>query len=58
MAKHRRISLNTNLINKIEKFIHDNPDYGYRSIASFVEDAARRRAEQVGIYLEKQTEDS
>ena len=50
MTPHRRISLNSDLVDKIEKYIKENPDHGYRSIAAFVEDAVRRRAEQVGAY--------
>lgn len=35
------------LVDAIEVFIHENKEYGYRSIANFVEDAIRRRAEQL-----------
>lgn len=42
---YRGISIKTEFANDIEKFIKANPQLGYRSIASFLEDAARRRLE-------------
>lgn len=47
--KYRRVSLKKELVDVVEKFIRNNPEYGYRSIAEFVEDAVRRRGEQVCI---------
>ena len=53
---HRRISLKKELIDRVEKFIEENPDHGYRSIAQFVEDAIRHRAEEIGVYLSENEE--
>ena len=46
---YRRVSLKKELVDVIEVFIKEHPEFGYRSIASFVEDAIRRRAEQLRI---------
>jgi hypothetical protein len=35
---------------KIEQFIRDYPEHGYRSLAQFVEDAIRRRAEELRVF--------
>jgi len=45
--KFRNISVKTELANKIEEFIEKCPEYGYRSISQFMEDAARQRLEQL-----------
>jgi len=37
----------TELADFIEKFIEVNPQYGYRSIAQFVEDSSRKRLEEL-----------
>lgn len=41
--KYRNISIKTEFANKIERFVETRPELGYRSIAQFLEDAARRR---------------
>ena len=46
---YRRVSLKKELVDAIEVFIHENKEYGYRSIANFVEDAIRRRSEQLKV---------
>lgn len=47
--KYRRVSLKKELVDTIEKFIKKHPEFGYRSIAQFVEDAIRERAEKIRI---------
>jgi len=49
MAEYRRISLKKELVDAVESFIQRHADFGYRSIAEFVEDAMRKRAEALGI---------
>ena len=46
----RRISLKKELVDYVEEFIHDHPELGYRSIAQFVEDSMRRRAEELQAF--------
>jgi len=50
--EYRKISLKKELCDEIEKFIRKHPEYGFRSIAEFVEDAIRRRAFEMGILRE------
>lgn len=45
--KYRNVSIKTEFADEIEKFINANPRHGYRSIAQFLEDAARRRLEDL-----------
>jgi len=59
--KFRNLSLKKEFLDNIEKFIKKNPQYGYRSIAQFVEDASRLRLEALGGFkpkavVEKSTE--
>ena len=49
MVEYRKISLKKELCDEVEEFIREHPEFGYRSIAEFVEDAIRRRAEELGI---------
>jgi hypothetical protein len=42
---YRSMSIKEEFASNIEKFIDENPQLGYRSIASFLEEAARRRLE-------------
>jgi len=44
---YKNISVKTELAETIEKFVRENPNYGYRSIAQFMEDAARKRLEEL-----------
>lgn len=37
-------------MDKIQKFIEDYPEHGYRSLAQFVEDAVRRRADELKVF--------
>jgi hypothetical protein len=41
------------MVNTIEKFIQKNPQYGYRSKIQFIEDASRRRLEELGAFKPK-----
>jgi hypothetical protein len=49
-GKYRGISLSKETIAAIEKFIDENPEAGYTSIADFISDAIRERFEQLGVY--------
>lgn len=44
---YKNISVKTELAETIEKFVRENPEYGYRSIAQFMEDSARKRLEEL-----------
>lgn len=43
----RGISLMKDLVDIVEKFIKENPNAGYKTIAEFVADAVRRRKEEL-----------
>lgn len=43
----KNISIKTEFAEQIESFIRQNPQLGYRSIAAFLEDASRRRLEEL-----------
>ena len=45
---YKNISVKIELAEVIETFVKENPNYGYRSIAGFMEDSARRRLEELG----------
>lgn len=44
------LSVNKNLMDIIKQFIKDYPEYGYRSLTDFVEDAVRRRADDLKVF--------
>ena len=46
----RRISLKKELVDEIENYVLTHPEHGYRSIAQFIEDAIRRRAEDLHVF--------
>jgi len=48
--KYRGVTLQRELIDKIEEYIADYPEQGYKSIADFVTDAVRRRAEELQLF--------
>lgn len=50
MVDYTKLSVKKELMDKIQKFIEDYPELGYRSLAEFVEDAARRRAEELRVF--------
>lgn len=50
MSDYTKPSLKKELLDKINKFINDYPEYGYRSLAQFIEDAVRRRADELNVF--------
>ena len=48
--KYRGVTLQRELIDKVEQYIEDYPEQGYKSIADFVTDAVRRRAEELNVF--------
>jgi hypothetical protein len=49
LSEYSKISLKKEFMNKIEQFIREYPEHGYRSLAQFIEDAVRRRADELRI---------
>jgi len=47
--RYRSISVKTELADFIEQYINANPQHGYRSISQFMEDATRRRLEELKV---------
>jgi len=43
-------SIDKNLMDIITQFIKDYPEYGYGSVAQFVEEAVRRKAEELRVF--------
>jgi hypothetical protein len=58
MVEYRKISIKKELADVIEKFVKAKSGYGYRSIAAFLEDAARRRMEEIGNPFLKNKEET
>jgi len=56
IEKYRSISVKTELADFIEQYIKKNPQYGYRSISQFMEDAARQRLEDLKALTTPQLE--
>lgn len=50
MVDYTKLSVKKELMDKIQNFIDDYPELGYRSLAEFVEDATRRRAEELRVF--------
>ena len=50
MTSYVKPSLKKELLDMIQKFILDYPEYGYRSLSQFVEDAVRRRADELKVF--------
>ena len=44
---HKSVYLPAGMVKKIEELISKSPELGYASVRSFVEDAVRRRLEQI-----------
>jgi len=44
------LSVKKELMDIIKQFIKDYPEYGYRSLTDFVEDAVRRRASELKVF--------
>jgi len=49
-TEYTKVSIKKELLEPIEKFIKENPQLGYRSLAQFVEDAIRRRADELLVF--------
>jgi len=47
---YAKVSLKRELTEIIDQFIREYPEYGFRSLAQFMEDAARRRAEDLHVF--------
>ena len=47
--RYRGISLQRELVDKIEEYIKSHPEAGYKSLADFVTDALRKRCEELRI---------
>lgn len=45
--KYRKVSLKKELIDLIEHLVQNNPTYSYKSIADFIEQATRKRLEEL-----------
>jgi len=50
LSEYSKVSLKKEFMEKIEQFIREYPEHGYRSLAQFVEDAARRRADELRVF--------
>jgi hypothetical protein len=44
---YRGISIKDEFATSVETFVNEHPEFGYRSIAQFLEDSARRRLEDL-----------
>lgn len=47
MPEFKSISMKEEFAESIEAFVKEHPEFGYRSIAQFLEDASRRRLEEL-----------
>ena len=45
--EYTKLSLNKELLDKIQQFIDEYPEKGYRNITHFVEDSVRHRADEL-----------
>lgn len=45
-----KVNLNRSLATLLRQFINDYPEKGYRTLGQFVEDAVRRRMEELHVY--------
>lgn len=43
-------SLKREFIERIEEFVREYPEHGFRSVAQFIEDAVRRRADELRVF--------
>ena len=51
IGKYRGVTLQRELVNKIEEYIRNHPETGYKSIADFVTDAVREKCEELKILV-------
>ena len=49
--RYRGISLQRELVDKIEEYVNNHPETGYKSLADFVTDAVRKRCEELKILV-------
>ena len=49
--KYRGISLQRELVDKIEEYVKTHPETGYKSTADFVTDSVRKRCEELKILI-------
>ena len=49
--RFRGISLQRELVDRIEEYINNHPETGYKSLADFVTDAVRKRCEELKILV-------
>jgi len=52
-AKYRGLTLQRELIDRIEEYIKTHPERGYKSLADFVTEAVRKRCEELKILVPK-----
>jgi len=48
--EYTKLSLNKELLDKIQQFIDEYPEKGYRNITHFVEDSVRHRADELQVF--------
>lgn len=51
VGKYRHVSLSRELVDKIEEYIKNHPERGYKSLADFVTEAIRKRCEELKILI-------
>jgi hypothetical protein len=49
IGKYRGVTLQRELLNKIEEYIKAHPEMGYKSIADFITDAVREKCEKLQV---------
>jgi len=49
--RYRGVSLQRELVDKIEEYVKNHPETGYKSMADFVTDALRKRCEDLKILV-------
>jgi hypothetical protein len=49
--RYRGVSLQRELVDKIEEYVKNHPETGYNSLADFVTDAVRKRCEELKILV-------
>ena len=48
--EYTKLSLNKEFLDKIQQFIEEYPEKGYRNLTHFVEDAVRHRADELKVF--------